>query len=427
MSNLSVTVPVATATDLPLAEVDMAVATALSAEKSRQRDGLELIASENYASRAVIEAMGSIFTNKYAEGYPGRRYYGGCENVDQVERLARERLLELFGGDHANVQPHSGSSPNMAVYMAVLEPGDTIMGLSLEHGGHLTHGHPRNFSGALYNVASFGVDPETELIDYDQVEALAREHRPKLIVSGFTAYPRTIDFARFAEIAQSVGAYHMTDMAHIAGLVAGGVHPNPVEHADFVTSSTHKSLRGPRGGIVICRTEYARRIDSTVFPGIQGGPFMNVIAAKAVAFGEALTPAFKSYAGGVVENARVLAAGLTEAGLRVVSGGTDNHIVLLDFGADGPSGKKMQRVLEAAGITANKNTVPRETRKPYIASGIRLGTPALTTRGMGPAEMRQIAGWIARVSAASDDEGELAAVRNEVYQMAGNFPVPAIG
>ncbi len=427
MSNLSVTVPVATATDLPLAEVDMAVATALSAEKSRQRDGLELIASENYASRAVIEAMGSIFTNKYAEGYPGRRYYGGCENVDQVERLARERLLELFGGDHANVQPHSGSSPNMAVYMAVLEPGDTIMGLSLEHGGHLTHGHPRNFSGALYNVASFGVDPETELIDYDQVEALAREHRPKLIVSGFTAYPRTIDFARFAEIAQSVGAYHMTDMAHIAGLVAGGVHPNPVEHADFVTSSTHKSLRGPRGGIVICRTEYARRIDSTVFPGIQGGPFMNVIAAKAVAFGEALTPAFKSYAGGVVENARVLAAGLTEAGLRVVSGGTDNHIVLLDFGADGPSGKKMQRVLEAAGITANKNTVPRETRKPYIASGIRLGTPALTTRGMGPAEMRQIAGWIARVSAASDDEGELAAVRNEVYQMARYFPVPAIG
>ena len=411
--------------DLTLAQADPAIAAALLSEQHRQVEGLELIASENYASQAVIEAVGSVFTNKYAEGYPGRRYYGGCENVDIVETLARERALELFGGDHVNVQPSSGSAPNMAVYMAMLEPGDTLMGLSLAHGGHLTHGHPLNFSGGLYNVVSYGVDPETERIDYSEVEALARRHRPKLIVSGSSAYPRTIDFARFAEIADQVGALHMCDMAHIAGLVAGGVHPNPVEHSDFVTSSTHKSLRGPRGGLLICRQKYAKQIDRMVFPGIQGGPFMNVIAAKAVALREALSPEFSSYARAVVENAKVLSKSLTDAGLRVVSGGTDNHIVLLDLGADGPSGKKMQRVLELAAITTNKNTVPRETRKPYLASGIRLGTPALTTRGMGPAQMRRIGTWIARIARA-DDESDIAAVREQVLELATGYPVPAI-
>ncbi len=418
--------PAATATDLNLDQVDPEVHAVLCAEERRQVTGLELIASENYASRAVIETLGTVFTNKYAEGYPGRRYYGGCENVDTIERLARERALELFGGDHVNVQPHSGSAPNMAVYMAMLEPGDTLMGLSLAHGGHLTHGHPMNFSGGFYNVVSYGVDPESELIDYDQLEALALEHRPKLIVSGATAYPRKIDFGRFAEIADRVGALHMCDMAHIAGLAAGGAHPNPVEHCDFVTSSTHKSLRGPRGGLLICRQQFAKQVDRLVFPGIQGGPFMNVIAAKAVAFGEALRPEFAGYAAAVVKNAAVLAESLAAAGLRVVSGGTDNHIVLLDFGAEGPSGKKMQRVLEAAAITTNKNTVPRETRKPYIASGIRLGTPALTTRGMGPAEMRQIAAWIARVTDAADDANELSAIALEVRELAVGFPVPAI-
>ncbi len=411
--------------DLTLAQTDPAIAAALLSEQHRQVEGLELIASENYASQAVIEAVGSVFTNKYAEGYPGRRYYGGCENVDIVETLACERALELFGGDHVNVQPSSGSAPNMAVYMAMLEPGDTLMGLSLAHGGHLTHGHPLNFSGGLYNVVSYGVDPETERIDYSEVEALARRHRPKLIVSGSSAYPRTIDFSRFAEIADQVGALHMCDMAHIAGLVAGGVHPNPVEYSDFVTSSTHKSLRGPRGGLLICRQKYAKQIDRMVFPGIQGGPFMNVIAAKAVAFREALSPEFGSYARAVVENAKVLAKSLTDAGLRVVSGGTDNHIVLLDLGADGPSGKKMQRVLELAAITTNKNTVPRETRKPYLASGIRLGTPALTTRGMGPAQMRRIGAWIARIARA-DGESEIAAVREQVLELAAGYPVPAI-
>ena len=419
-------IPAATATDLGLDQVDPEVTAALKSEEHRQVSGLELIASENYASRAVIEALGTVFTNKYAEGYPGRRYYGGCENVDKIERLACDRALELFGGDHVNVQLHSGSAPNMAVYMAMLEPGDTLMGLSLAHGGHLTHGHPMNFSGGFYDVVSYGVDPESELIDYDQLESLALEHRPKLIVSGATAYPRTIDYARFAEIADRVGALHMCDMAHIAGLVAGGAHPNPVEHCDFVTSSTHKSLRGPRGGLLICRQQYAKQVDRLVFPGIQGGPFMNVIAAKAVAFGEALRPEFSRYAAAVVKNAAVLAEALSAEGLRVVSGGTDNHIVLLDFGANGPSGKKMQRVLEAAAMTTNKNTVPRETRKPFIASGIRLGTPALTTRGMGPAQMRQIAVWIARATEAADDSGELAAIAGEVNELAERFPVPAI-
>ena len=419
-------IPAATATDLGLDQVDPEVTAALKSEEHRQVSGLELIASENYASRAVIEALGTVFTNKYAEGYPGRRYYGGCENVDRIERLACDRALELFGGDHVNVQLHSGSAPNMAVYMAMLEPGDTLMGLSLAHGGHLTHGHPMNFSGGFYDVVSYGVDPESELIDYDQLESLALEHRPKLIVSGATAYPRTIDYARFAEIADRVGALHMCDMAHIAGLVAGGAHPNPVEHCDFVTSSTHKSLRGPRGGLLICRQRYAKQVDRLVFPGIQGGPFMNVIAAKAVAFGEALRPEFSLYAAAVVKNAAVLAEALSAEGLRVVSGGTDNHIVLLDFGANGPSGKKMQRVLEAAAMTTNKNTVPRETRKPFIASGVRLGTPALTTRGMGPAQMRQIAVWIARATEAADDSGELAAIAGEVHELAERFPVPAI-
>ncbi len=414
-------------TAVSLAEADQEIYAILQAEEGRQVDGLEMIASENYTSQAVLEVVGSIFTNKYAEGYPGRRYYGGCVHVDEVERLAQSRALELFGGDHVNVQPHSGSAPNMAVYMAVLEPGDTIMGMSLEHGGHLTHGHPRSFSGMLYNVVSYGVDPDTELMDLDEIRRIARETRPKLIVSGSTAYPRIIDFARFAEIADEVGAMHMSDMAHIAGLVAGKAHPSPVPYADFVTSSTHKSLRGPRGGFAICREKYAKAIDSTVFPGIQGGPFMHVIAGKAVAFKDALSDDFALYAARVVENAKTLAEGLTGEGLRLVSGGTENHLMLMDLGSDGPSGRAMQSRLEKSGITANKNTVPRETRKATVTSGIRLGTPALTTRGMGPDEMHRIAGWIRRVhDAGRGNEDEFSRVRSEVEELARSYPVPGI-
>ena len=416
-----------TATDVSLADADREIHSILLAEEARQVDGLEMIASENYTSQAVLEAVGSIFTNKYAEGYPGRRYYGGCVHVDEVERLAQSRALDLFGGDHVNVQPHSGSAPNMAVYMAVLEPGDTIMGMSLEHGGHLTHGHPRNFSGLLYNVVSYGVDPDTELMDFGEIRRIAKETRPKLIVSGSTAYPRVIDFAKFAEIAEEVGAIHMTDMAHIAGLVAGRAHPSPVPYADFVTSSTHKSLRGPRGGFVICRSEYEKTVDSAVFPRTQGGPFMHVIAGKAVAFKEALSGDFAKYAARVVENAKVLAEALTRGGLRLVSGGTENHLMLMDLGTDGPSGRAMQSRLEKAGITANKNTVPRETRKATVTSGIRLGTPALTTRGMGPDEMQRIAVWIRQVhDAGRGNEEEFSRIRSEVEELAQAYPVPGI-
>ena len=380
-----------------LRQTDPDVFAALKSEERRQLDGLELIASENYASAAVMEAVGSVFTNKYAEGYPGKRYYGGCGNVDEIERLAIQRAKDLFAAEHANVQAHSGSAPNMAVYFAALEYGDTVLGMELAHGGHLTHGHPKNFSGRQYNFAAYGVDSESEQIDYDAVRSIARKVKPKLIVCGYTAYPRTIDFAAFREIADETGALLMADIAHIAGLVVGGAHPSPVPFCDFVTTSTHKTLRGPRGGLVLCRQEFARAVDSAIFPGTQGGPLMHVIAGKAVALKEAGMPEFAGYAARVVENARALAEGLTEEGLRLVSGGTDNHLMLIDFGPDGASGRAMQIALERAGITANKNTVPRETRKPTVTSGIRLGTPALTTRGFGPAEMRRIAGWIRRV------------------------------
>ena len=409
-----------------LRRTDPDVFAALKSEERRQLDGLELIASENYTSAAVMQAVGSVFTNKYAEGYPGKRYYGGCGNVDEVERLAIQRARDLFGAEHANVQAHSGSAPNMAVYFAALEYGDTVLGMELAHGGHLTHGHPKNFSGRQYNFAAYGVDSASERIDYDAVRSIALKVKPKLIVCGYTAYPRVIDFAAFREIADETGALLMADIAHIAGLVVGGAHPSPVPFCDFVTTSTHKTLRGPRGGLVLCRQEFARAVDSAIFPGTQGGPLMHVIAGKAVALKEAGMPEFADYAARVVENARALAEGLTEDGLRLVSGGTDNHLMLIDFGPDGASGRAMQVALERAGITANKNTVPRETRKPTVTSGIRLGTPALTTRGFGPAEMRRIAGWIRRVHDDRRNRQALAAIRAEVREMALKFPVPGL-
>ena len=409
-----------------LRKTDPDVFAALKSEEQRQLDGLELIASENYTSAAVMQAVGSVFTNKYAEGYPSKRYYGGCVNVDEVERLAIQRAKDLFGAEHANVQAHSGSAPNMAVYFAALEYGDTVLGMELAHGGHLTHGHPKNFSGRQYNFAAYGVDSQSERIDYDAVRSIALKVKPKLIVCGYTAYPRTIDFAAFREIADETGALLMADIAHIAGLVVGGAHPSPVPFCDFVTTSTHKTLRGPRGGLVLCRQEFARDVDSAIFPGTQGGPLMHVIAGKAVALKEAGMPEFADYAARVVENAGALADGLTEEGLRLVSGGTDNHLMLIDFGPDGASGRAMQIALERAGITANKNTVPRETRKPTVTSGIRLGTPALTTRRFGPAEMRRIAGWIRRVHDDRRNRQALAAVRSEVREMALKFPVPGL-
>ena len=409
-----------------LRQTDPDVFAALKSEERRQRDGLELIASENYASAAVMEAVGSVFTNKYAEGYPGKRYYGGCGNADEIERLTIQRARDLFKAEHANVQAHSGSAPNMAVYFAALEYGDTVLGMELAHGGHLTHGHPKNFSGRHYNFAAYGVDSESEQIDYDAVRSIARKVKPKLIVCGYTAYPRIIDFAAFREIADETGALLMADIAHIAGLVVGGAHPSPVPFCDFVTTSTHKTLRGPRGGLILCRQEFAKAVDSAIFPGTQGGPLMHVIAGKAVALKEAGMPEFAGYAARVVENARALADGLTQEGLRLVGGGTDNHLMLIDFGPDGASGRAMQVALEKAGITANKNTVPRETRKPTVTSGIRLGTPALTTRGFGPREMRKIAGWIRRVHDDRRNRQAIAAIRAEVREMALRFPVPGL-
>ena len=409
-----------------LRQTDPDVFAALKSEERRQRDGLELIASENYASAAVMEAVGSVFTNKYAEGYPGKRYYGGCGNADEIERLAIQRARDLFKAEHANVQAHSGSAPNMAVYFAALEYGDTVLGMELAHGGHLTHGHPKNFSGRHYNFAAYGVDSESEQIDYDAVRSIARKVKPKLIVCGYTAYPRIIDFAAFREIANETGALLMADIAHIAGLVVGGAHPSPVPFCDFVTTSTHKTLRGPRGGLILCRQEFAKAVDSAIFPGTQGGPLMHVIAGKAVALKEAGMPEFAGYAARVVENARALADGLTQEGLRLVGGGTDNHLMLIDFGPDGASGRAMQVALEKAGITANKNTVPRETRKPTVTSGIRLGTPALTTRGFGPREMCKIAGWIRRVHDDRRNRQAIAAIRAEVREMALRFPVPGL-
>lgn len=408
-----------------LEQADPEIFAAVRSEWSRQQDGLELIASENYASPAVMAAQGTCLTNKYAEGYPGKRYYGGCEFVDVAETLARDRLKQLFGADHANVQPHSGAQANMAVFLALLQPGDTILGLDLAHGGHLTHGMRLNFSGKYFNVASYGVRQSDHRIDFDDLAAKAREHRPKLVIAGASAYPRLFDFAKFAEIAAEVGAALMVDMAHIAGLVAAKLHPDPVPHAAFVTSTTHKTLRGPRGGVVLCRQEWAQKIDSAVFPGIQGGPLMHVIAAKAVALREALQPSFREYAGRVIENARVLADELARAGFPVVSGGTDNHLMLIDVTAKGVSGKQAEHALDRAGITVNKNMIPFDPRKPLDPSGVRIGTPAMTTRGLGPAEMRQVAGWITAVLTHPDDAAALERVRGGVREVCRQFPAPA--
>ncbi|GBC79576.1 Serine hydroxymethyltransferase [bacterium HR09] len=401
-------------------QTDPEIAEALQKERGRQNHGLELIASENFVSPAVLAAMGSVMTNKYAEGYPAKRYYGGCEFVDVAEELARERAKKLFGCDHVNVQPHSGAQANMAVYLAVLQPQDVFFGMDLTHGGHLTHGHPLNFSGKTFTVVPYGVRRDTETIDYDLLRDLARKHRPRLIVCGASAYPRIIDFALIADIAHEVGAYVMADIAHIAGMVATGFHPSPVPHCEFVTTTTHKTLRGPRGGMVMCKAEFAEALDKAVFPGVQGGPLMHVIAAKAVAFAEALKPEFKAYIARVLENAKALCQELQNLGWRMVSGGTDNHLMLLDLGPDGISGKKAEERLQRAGITVNKNTVPFDTRKPYIASGIRLGTPAVTTRGMGPEEMKLIARLIDRVLR-SEDEAVWAAVRSEVEALTRAF------
>lgn len=408
-----------------LAQFDPEIAQAIEEETRRQEYSLELIASENFVSEKVLEAQGSLLTNKYAEGYPGKRYYGGCEFVDKAEQLAIDRACTLFGAEHANVQPHSGSQANMAVYFAVCQPGDTILGMNLAHGGHLTHGSPVNFSGKLFNVVPYGVRAETGLIDYDEVAHLAREHRPKLIVVGASAYPRTIDFAAFRRIADEVGAPVMVDMAHIAGLVAAGEHPSPIPHAEFVTTTTHKTLRGPRGGMILCREEFGKKLNSNIFPGIQGGPLMHVIAAKAVALKEAQSPEFKAYAAQVVKNAKALAEALMECGFKLVSGGTDNHLMLVDFSGTDLTGKVAEETLEKAGITVNKNAVPFDTRSPFVTSGIRIGTPATTTRGLREEQMRKIAAWIARALESVDNESELTIIRNEVQELCRQFPLYA--
>ena len=405
----------------PLAQTDPAVWQEVLQEQQRQRDGLELIASENYTSPAVLQAAGTVLTNKYAEGYPGRRYYGGCEHVDVVESLARDRACQLFGAEHANVQPHCGSSANMAVYMSVLQPGDTILAMDLAHGGHLTHGMSLNFSGKLYRIVSYGVRQDTNRIDFDQVSRLARENRPKLIVAGASAYPREIPHGQFAEIAKEVGAKLMVDMAHYAGLVAGGVHNNPVPVADFVTTTTHKTLRGPRSGMVLCREQYAKDIDKTVFPGIQGGPLMHIIAGKAVCFKEALEPSFKEYARQIVSNAKTLAETLQSGGMRLASGGTENHLMLCDVTSLGLSGKVAEKALDLAGITVNKNMIPYDQRNPLDPSGIRIGTAALTTRGMKEAEMKQVGAWILQVLRAPEDTAVASRVRTEIASFAQKY------
>jgi glycine hydroxymethyltransferase len=408
-----------------LREADPEVWQAIQDERRRQQQGLEMIASENYTSPAVMEAQGSELTNKYAEGYPGRRYYGGCEHVDVVERLAIDRALKLFRAEKANVQPHSGAQANMAVYFACLNPGDTILAMDLAHGGHLTHGMRLNFSGKLYHVVSYGVTRETERIDFDQVARLAKEHKPKLIVAGASAYSREIDFAKFADICGANKTLLMVDMAHIAGLVAAGLHADPVPVSDFVTSTTHKTLRGPRGGFVLCKELWAQKVNSAVFPGMQGGPLMHVVAAKAVAFAEALRPEFKAYAARIIANARTLAEELKKRGFRLVSGGTDNHLLLVDVVSRGLTGKIAEKALDAAGITVNKNMIPFDGRQPLDPSGIRIGTPALTTRGMGEAEMRTIAGWIDEVLAQPDDGTVQQRVAGAVREMGRTFPAPA--
>jgi|EP01012_Entosiphon_sulcatum_P067743 glycine hydroxymethyltransferase len=405
-----------------LAGADPEIARLIDDEIQRQSDGLELIASENFVSPAVMEAMGSPLTNKYAEGLPGKRYYGGCEVVDQVEQLAIDRLKQLFGAEHANVQAHSGASANAAVFLAFLKPGDTFLGMDLSQGGHLTHGSPVNFSGLLYNAVSYGVTGEG-LIDYEHMRAQAREHKPKMIIAGYSAYSRVIDWQAFADIAKEVGAIFMVDMAHFAGLAATGVYPSPVPFADVVTSTTHKTLRGPRGGIILCKAEHAKAIDKAMFPGMQGGPLEHVIAAKAVAFHEALQPAFTAYCQQVVQNAQVLAQSLVDKGYHIVSGGTDNHLMLVDLRSKGLTGKVAEKVLDEAGITVNKNTVPKETQSPFVTSGIRIGTPAVTTRGMGVEAMRQIATLIDRVLSAPEDHAVVAAVKADVKALADRYPL----
>jgi glycine hydroxymethyltransferase len=406
-----------------LSEADPDISRLIREETRRQAEGLELIASENFVSPAVLEALGSSLTNKYAEGYPGKRYYGGCEVVDQVEQIAIDRAKKLFGADHANVQAHSGSQANMAAYFALAKPGDTLLAMSLNFGGHLTHGSPVNFSGKLFQIVPYGLKEGVETIDMDEVARLAREHKPKIIVVGASAYPRTLHFDRFAEIARSVGAAVVVDMAHIAGLVAVGLHPSPVPHAEIVTTTTHKTLRGPRGGMILCREAHAKTLNSQIFPGIQGGPLEHVIAAKAVALGEALRPEFKEYQRRIVENAQALAVGLARAGLRLVSGGTDNHLMLVDLRPKKLTGKVAEEVLGRAGITVNKNMIPWDPEKPMTTSGIRIGTPALTTRGMGPREMAMVASLIGRVLDAKDDEAVLARVRGEVADLCHHFPM----
>jgi glycine hydroxymethyltransferase len=407
----------------PLIDTDPEIAAALSNERHRQNSGLELIASENFVSQAVLEAAGSVLTNKYAEGYPGKRYYGGCEFVDVAESLAIDRAKALFGAEHANVQPHSGAQANMSVYLTLLKPGETVLGMNLAHGGHLTHGHPLNFSGKLYTIVPYGVRQDDERIDYDEFERLAHEHKPKMIMVGASAYPRVFDFERIARVGREVGSPIVTDMAHFAGLVAAKIHPSPIPHSDFVTTTTHKTLRGPRGGMVLCRAQYAKDLDRAVFPGVQGGPLMHIIAAKAVCFKEAMEPAFVDYQKQIVANARRLAAGLTAAGFRLVSGGTDNHLMLVDVFSTGITGKAAEAALGKAAITVNKNAIPFDRNPPMVASGIRVGTPAITSRGMREPEMDLIAEFIARVLAAPDDDGVAAAVREKVEALCRKFPL----
>jgi glycine hydroxymethyltransferase len=392
-------------------------------ETDRQKFGLEMIASENYVSRAVMEAQGSILTNKYAEGYPGKRYYGGCEYVDHIEQLAIDRAKQLFGAGHANVQPHSGSQANMAVYLTVAQPGDTILGMDLSHGGHLTHGSPANFSGSIFKAVHYGLDPETHRINYDVIMKVARETKPKILIAGYSAYPRVLDFAKFREIASEVGATLVVDMAHFAGLVAAGVHPSPIPFADYTTTTTHKTLRGPRGGMILCSEENAKKVNSKIFPGIQGGPLEHVIAGKAVAFHEALKPEFKTYAKQIVTNAKALAESVMSAGLDLVTGGTDNHLILIDLGNKEITGKDAEIALDKAGITVNKNTVPNEKRSPFVTSGVRIGTPALTSRGMKDSEMKLIGGWIGQVLKSPADEALLARVKGQVRELCQSFPI----
>src|ERR1700690_1889982 len=410
---------------LPLSEVDPQTASAIDNEVRRQHEGLELIASENFVSEAVLEAMGSVFTNKYAEGYPGKRYYGGCEYADIVENLARDRAKKLFGAEHANVQPHAGSQANMEAYSAVIQPGDTILGLNLAHGGHLTHGHHLNFSGKTYRIVPYGVTKETETIDYNDLEKLAEKERPKMIIGGGSAYPRIIDFARMRLIADKIGAIYLVDMAHFAGLVAGGAHPSPVPHAHIVTSTTHKTLRGPRAGMILSKQEFAAAIDKVVFPGMQGGPLVHIIAAKAVCFLEAMQPEFRDYAKQVVANAKVLAETLAAEGFRIISGGTDTHLMLVDVFSKGMFGSEAEKALDVAGITVNKNAIPFDANPPMKPSGVRIGTPALTTRGMKEAEMRQVGRWIAEALLQRTDSSVLAKVRKQVLDLCEAFPLYA--